>query len=108
VDELSRDKWYYALLGVAVQSATQAAQTAAAIDGLTFSEASPSKDNVWYDITVSGGRVRKITTLTLTGTDDLAAGTDYELDDLTGRVRFLKPQTEAITGTVSGPGHRRG
>ncbi|MDR2462215.1 MAG: hypothetical protein LBD30_00330 [Verrucomicrobiales bacterium] len=103
VDELDREKWYYALLGVAAPDAAQAAIADAAIDSLDFT-AAPSRANVWHDVAVSGRRIRKISELTLTASSTtLTAGTDYELDELTGRIRFLAEQTGTVSGTVSAP-----
>ncbi len=52
----------------------------------------------WYDITISGVRVRNITTLTIAS---IAEGTDFVVDLPTGRVMFLTAQANARVPTVT-------
>jgi hypothetical protein len=104
LDEIDREKLYFALLGSEAKSLSQAALTAAVGLPIVLSATSPSKDNVWYDLASSDGkRVSKITELILEATDELVEGVDYELDNLLGRVRFLQPQSGTISTTISAP-----
>lgn len=79
----------------------QAAQAAVAIDPLVFTAPLPSGTVKWYDITVTSGvRLRQLTSVTITGKVE---GTDFEVDLLLGRVRFLINQTTTLNGTVTAP-----
>lgn len=80
---------------------TQSALSAAAGEALAFTASVPSDKNKWYDVRdSSGNRVRKITTLTFS---TLTEGTDFEVDTLLGRVRFLTQRTATVTPTITAP-----
>lgn len=105
VYSLKCDEWTYDNLrtmffGTAGAELTQAIQSAAAADAWAFSAGNPSTTKKWFDVKVSGVRIRKITTLTIL---TLTEGTDFEVDYLLGRVRFLTNQTTSRTATVTAP-----
>ncbi len=78
---------------------TQSAQVAVNADALQFS-VTPAVIGNWYDITVSGARIRNLTGLTIA---TLTEGTHFVVDALTGRVCFLTAQSTDRTPVVSAP-----
>jgi hypothetical protein len=77
---------------------TQGAQAAANGDDIVFTGGAPSDDSLWYGLMVSGSRIRNLTTLTIA---TLTEGTDFEVDTLLGRVRFLVQQTATLTPVLT-------
>ena len=99
-DELSRDKFLFALLGTEGTNHSQAALTGVAGATLDFSD-TPAVPDRWYDLySVTGGRVRNLTALTITG---LVEKTDFFVDYKLGRVRFAEEQIEDVTPTITAP-----
>lgn len=86
--------------GSATTGFTQSAQTAQSADALVFSSGSPSDSSKWYDIRLSGARLRSLTTVTIS---TLTEGTDFEVDKKLGRIRFLTQQTASRTPVVTCP-----
>lgn len=80
---------------------TQAALSAVACDALAFTAPAPSGTQKWYDLKVAGVRVRNLTSVTVA---TLTEATDFEVDLLLGRIRFLTSQVAsrapAVTGAV--------
>lgn len=65
-EELTRFNLMLALMGTAAPDLTQAAVTAAIVDNLAFTTASPSAGpNVWYNLTQNGVPLRELTAVTL-------------------------------------------
>lgn len=98
-------EWNYQTLqilcgGTATTGHTQASQSAVSGDAFAFNTTAAVIGN-WYDLKVSGARIRNVTTLTITS---LVEGTDFQVDLKLGRVRFLTAQsasrTPVITATV--------
>lgn len=79
---------------------TQLVQAAAPADVITFSVGTPSDKTKWYDITASGKRIMRLTAVTVS---TLVEGTDFEVDYLLGKIRFLVAQTTAKTPTITAP-----
>ena len=99
-DELSRDKFLYALLGTEGTNHSQTALTGVAGAELDF-ETTPAVPNRWYDLySTTGGRVRNLTALTITGKVE---NTDYFVDYNLGRVRFAVAESTAVTPMITAP-----
>lgn len=75
--------------GTAGTDFTQSIQSGVSADTLAFSGTAAVIGN-WYDITVSGARIRKLTSVTIA---TLTEGTHFVLDLLTGRICFLTAQS---------------
>lgn len=89
------------LFGATSGSGTsQSALTAQSGSALAFtSGAGASGTQKWYDVKdSSGNRIRKLTALTIA---TLTEGTDFEVDYLLGRVRFLVSQTASRTPVIT-------
>lgn len=89
----------------ALSSHTQSEQTAADADALTFGDGTgsdPAKSvaSKWYDITKSGARIYHLTEVTIASKTE---GTDFEVDLLNGRIRFLTEQTSSVTAKITAP-----
>ncbi len=78
---------------------SQAIQSAASADVLAFGTTAAVIGN-WYDITVLGARIRNISALTIASKVE---GTDFVVDQLTGRIMFLTAQTANLTPVVTAP-----
>ncbi len=78
----------------------QTAQTAVSADSFAFNTGAPSGTRRWFDIKVGGSRIRKLTALTISG---MVEGTDFEVDNLLGRVRFIVSQPPSTTPVVIVP-----
>lgn len=78
---------------------TQSSQSGASADALDFS-VTASDSTKWYDITVSGARIRNLTTVTIA---TLTEGTDFEVDTQLGRIRFLVGQSVSRTPVITAP-----
>jgi hypothetical protein len=98
-DEWDQQKLIYALMGVDAGEITQAAAVAANGDELAFGTTAAVIDR-WYPLTISGARVYKITTLTIA---TLVEDTDFVVDKIAGRVRFLTAQAADLTPVISAP-----
>lgn len=99
VDEFDVEKLKLALFGNDGTDFTQTVKSSQAIDALAFGTTAAVL-NRWYDILVSGVRVREMTALTITGKTE---NTDFVVDYKAGRVRFLTAQSSNLSGTVSAP-----
>lgn len=101
---IKADEWNAALLKIlfgatAGAGLAQSAITATAGSAWLFTSPSPSGTQKWYDVKdASGVRIRKLTALTIA---TLTEGTDFEVDYLLGRVRFLVTQTATRTPTIT-------
>lgn len=78
---------------------TQTVKSAVAGDAWAFNVV-PSGAEKWWDVLISGVRVRGITALTI---PTLVEGTDFFVDQLNGRVRFAANQVASRTPTVTAP-----
>lgn len=78
---------------------TQTSKTAANADTLAFSGTNAVIGN-WYDVKVSGSRIRNLTALTISGKTE---GTDFIVDNLTGRVAFLTAQSSDLVPVITAP-----
>lgn len=102
--QLRSDQWDKNMLkqllaGKDASAFTQSSQSGATSDTFKFSSTASQKDQ-WYDIMVSGARIRNLTSVSFTG---LTEGTDYEVDTKLGRVRFMTQQNSDITATIDAP-----
>lgn len=80
---------------------TQSSMSASSGTAIAFSGGTPSVSTKWYDLrNGSGARVRKLTTVTFSA---LTEGTDFVLDLLHGRVRFLTTRSSSVTPVLTGP-----
>lgn len=98
--ELNKENLAIALLASAGTGHTQSAQTAADADALVFSAGTPSNSGQWYDIKKSGARIRALTVCTVA---TLTEGTDFEVDYLLGRIRFITSRTASVTPVITAP-----
>lgn len=78
---------------------TQTSKSSTNADTLAFSGTAATVGN-WYDITVSGARVRNLTSVTITS---LTEGTHFVVDLQTGRICFLSAQSSDRVPVVSAP-----
>jgi hypothetical protein len=98
-DEWNRQNLEILFGATALAAHTQSSMTDQACDALPFTT-SPSSKSKWYDLTVSGARVYHLTEVLV---PTKVEGTDFEVDLLNGRIRFLVDQTSNLTPTVDGP-----
>lgn len=99
VDQWDQQKIAW-LFGASTGTAhTQSAQVAENGDTLTFATTAANL-NHWYDLKVSGARIRKLTALTIA---TKVEGTDFEVDLELGRVRFLTAQSADLVPVISAP-----
>lgn len=85
--------------GTAGTDFTQTAKTGANADILVFSGTAAVIGN-WYDVKSSGARIRNLTALTIA---TLTEGTDFIVDNLTGRVCFLTAQSTDRMPVITAP-----
>ena len=101
-DEWDLAKLQFLFFGTPNGVITRAAIAAVAGTPLPFSPANPSQSKLFYDVMdAAGNRVRELTAVTFPAKQE---GTDFEVDYRMGRVRFLTPQTAALTPTVTAVG----
>lgn len=101
LDELNYENLRILCGGSSATGFTQSSQTAQNADALGFSSgAGASGTQKWYDIKISGARIRNLTALTIA---TLVEGTDFEVDSLLGRVRFLVSQVASRVPVVTAP-----
>jgi hypothetical protein len=101
--QLKADEWNHKLMELMFGASagtdfTQAIQSAVSADSLLFTAPIPSGTQKWYDVMVAGARIRALTTVTIA---TLVEGTDFEVDLLLGRVRFLASQTATRVPVVT-------
>ena len=78
---------------------TRAALAAVAGTAIPFSNAAPSNPQFHYDVLdANGNRVRNLTAVTFPG---LQENTNFVVDYIMGRVRFLTAQAAPLTPTVT-------
>ncbi len=100
-DTMGLQKLLFMFFATEATAFTQSALTAANGDALAFSTGSlASQPNLWYDVLYSGVQVRNITALTIA---TLTENTDFVVDKLLGRVRFLTSQTASRVPVVTAP-----
>jgi len=99
VDEFKDLVMWLAFFGAAGAGFTQTAAATANGDALPFGTTA-AVIGLWYDLRIAGARVRNITTVTITGK---AEGTDFILDKLTGRIRFLTAQAANLVPVITAP-----
>ena len=99
LDELSAENMKLALFGEDTTDFTQSSQTAQNGDAFNFDTVAPVLGR-WYPLTISGARVREITTVTISGKTE---GTDFELDKKLGLIRFLTAQSADLTPVITAP-----
>jgi hypothetical protein len=97
IDEWKKDNLLYLFYGDDGTAWTQSSASSASGDALDFS-ATAAVIGKWYDVKISGARIRDLTALTIA---TLAEGTDFVVDYELGRVRFLTAQSASRTPTVS-------
>lgn len=97
IDEWKKDNLLYLFYGDDGTAWTQSSQSSASADALDFSSTA-AVIGKWYDVTVSGARVRDLTALTIA---TLTENTDFVVDYELGRVRFLTAQSASRTPTIS-------
>lgn len=111
-DEMSIENLLFLYFGEEGTAFTQSALTAQAADTLNFTAAptgwGAAKLGRWYDILVAGKRVRNITSVADvekgTGSPTaLIEGTDYILDKVQGRIRFLTATADVVNLDVNAP-----
>ena len=100
--QLRFDEWNHRVLPIlfgadAGTNFTQSAQSSASADTWAFATTNSGTEK-WYDVLVSGARIRKLTALTIA---TLTEGTDFVVDYLLGRVKFLVDQSSDRTATIS-------
>jgi hypothetical protein len=78
---------------------TQASKTAQNADTLAFSGTAAVIGN-WYDLKISGARYRNLTACTVATKTE---GTDFIVDNLTGRICFLTAQSSDLVPVISCP-----
>lgn len=98
-DELGPKNLMFALFGEETTGFTQSAQTAVSGDAFNFDTVA-AVIGFWYPLTISGARVREITTVTIA---TLVEGTDFELDKKLGLIRFLTAQSVDRTPVITAP-----
>jgi hypothetical protein len=96
-DELGPKNLMLALFGEATTGFTQTAKSAVSGDALAFS-GTAAVLGFWYPLTISGARVREITTVTIA---TLTEGTDFEVDKKLGLIRFLTAQSTDRTPVIT-------
>jgi hypothetical protein len=106
--KLKADEWNLQNLKIlfGATDGTSFSQSAiSAVAGTAFGfTAVPAVIGNWYDILdAAGNHVINLTTVTFAGPPSLAEGTDFELDLLMGRVRFLTAQSADLTPTITCP-----
>ena len=84
-------------LGQTMTPFVQSSLSSASLDELNFSANSAVPGN-WYPLTISGARVRKITSITIAGKNE---GTDFFLDRENGYIRFAAAESSTFTASVS-------
>lgn len=98
-DEIGAQNMRYHLFGTPGAKLTQSSRSAVA----TTLPGSPVKDR-WYDVIVSGARVREVTTLAFVTTPSTVEGTDFIIDYKTGRYRWVTTPPGTITSiSVTAP-----
>lgn len=101
LDEINFENLRILCGGSSTTGFTQASQTAQNGDAWGFSSgAGASGTQKWYDVKISGARIRNISALTIA---TLVEGTDFEVDLLLGRVRFLVSQVASRLPVVTAP-----
>lgn len=78
---------------------TQLVQSAVNADALAFSTKAAVIGN-WYDVLVSGARIRSATAITIATKTD---GTDFVTDLRNGRIMFLTAQAADLTPVITAP-----
>ena len=99
-DEWEANKLQFLFFGTRGDATTQAALEADDADPLAFSVQNPAAVELWYDLRIDGKRVRNLTTVTIAAKVE---GTDFVVDKLLGRVKFLTAQTAALTPALTAP-----
>ena len=100
VDEFNKSNLEILFGGAATTGHTQAALSAVAGQTLGFT-AVPAVIGKWYDLLTSGGaRLLNITTVTIA---TKVEGTDFALDLLAGRIKFLTAQAADLVPTITAP-----
>lgn len=102
--QLKCDEWNANLLAILFGASsttghTQTVKSSVSADAWAFNTTA-SGTTKWYDVLVSGARVRNLSALTIA---TLTEGVEFVVDYLLGRVRFLVNQTAARTATISAP-----
>lgn len=98
--ELNAANLAWILGGTATTAFTQSIQTGVSADALVFTALIPSVSTQWYDILVSGARIRALTACTVA---TLTENTDFEVDYKLGRIRFITAQTASRTPVITAP-----
>ena len=98
-DEVESLKMATLFYGTVGSNYTQPIRSAVAADALT----SPVKDR-WYDLVISGARVRELTTVAIVSTPSVVEDTDYVVDYKLGRIRFVTTPPGTLTSiTITAP-----
>ena len=97
-DEFTQNNLSYAFFGTTGGDNARAALGAVAGSALPFT-ATPAVLGLWYDLRDAGGnRVTNLSAVTFTGKTE---GTDFVVDTLLGRVKFLTAQSADLTPMLS-------
>lgn len=99
VDEFNKIVQKVMLGASDVTGFTQSAASAASGDALPFGTTAAVIGN-WYDLTISGARVKDVTSVTITSKTE---GTDFHLDLKTGRIMFVTAQSSNLTPVITAP-----
>lgn len=106
--EMTSSMWSLAMLamvygGDKATTFTQAAIAAAAVDDIAFSPAEPSIAGKWYPLLKAGVQVKHVSDVSCVDAAlaALVAGTDFEVDETHGLIRFLTEQDSDITPTLT-------
>lgn len=97
-DEWKQSNMLILFGGTAAAQHTQLVKTAANADAIAFSAGTPADPDKWYQIAFSGVHYMHLTTVTIA---TLTEGTDFVLDLLLGRIRFLTAQTASLVPVVT-------
>lgn len=99
-DEWNRKNLEILFSGSSATAHTQLIQTAASGQAFAF-DVVAAKIGYWYDLkTAAGLRLFDITTVTIA---TKVEGTDFEIDEKLGRIRFLTAQAAALTPVITAP-----
>lgn len=104
VYQLRLDEWKKEVLEILFGSSagtnhTQSSASAVSGDAIDFTSITWD-ERKWYDLTISGARVRNLTTVTIATKTE---GTDFEIDSVLGRIRFLTTQSTSLTPVITAP-----
>ena len=98
-DEWNANTLKYMFFATPSGPLTRAAVAAVAGTAIPFSNAAPSNVNFHYDVLdAQGNRVRDLTAVTFAG---LQENTDFVVDYIMGRVRFLAVHTAPLAPTIT-------